>query len=45
MFSAANPDSVIASPDLSGRGDPSLWSTVFKARVRYQNGYGWLSMN
>gem|GEM_PF-2155062 len=35
---------VIASPDLSGRGDPSLWVTVFKVRVRYQNGYGRLAM-
>jgi len=36
---------VIASPDLSGRGDPSLWSTVFKVRVQQPTWYGWLSLN
>ena len=38
-FPPLNPDTVIASPDFSGRGDPSALSALFKVRVRYQAGY------
>jgi hypothetical protein len=39
-----NSQSVIANPDLSGRGDPSPRDALFNVRVRYRAGYRRLAM-